>query len=95
MITRNQTWRDAESIAEDAFFELGDSRLGPRLGRAIEEIQQTLLEYEWRAKTEAGYSRWRDCVHRAAIQMARSGSPPGGMKLSMWSEKWFAGWWHI
>ena len=92
MITRSQTWRDAESIAEDAFFELGDPRLGPRQGRAIEEIHQTLLEHKWRARTEAGYSKWRDCVHRAAIEMARSGQAPGGARLSMWCERRLAEW---
>ena len=92
MITRNQTWNDAKSIAEAAFSELGDPRLGPRLGRAIEEIYQTLLEHKWRAKTEAGYSRWRDCVLQAAIEMARSGSSPGGARLSMLSERRFVGW---
>ena len=90
-MTQNQVRSDAESIAEAAFFELGDRRLGPRLGRAIEEIQQTLLEYKWRAKTEAGYSRWRDCVLRAAIEMARSGSSPGGARLAMLSERLFVG----
>ena len=91
MTTLGQVRSDAEFIAQVAFFELGGPRLGPRLGRAIEGIQQTLLEYEWRAKTQAGYSSWRDCVHRAAIEIARSGNPPGGARLAKLSEKLFVG----
>ena len=90
-MTQNQVRSDAEFIAEDAFLKLGDPRLGPRFGRATEEIQQTLLEHEWRVKTEAGYSKWRDCVHRAAIEMARSGNSPGGARLAMLSERLFVG----
>ena len=91
MITQSQLWRDAESIAEDALFELGDSRLGPRLQMATERIAEVLYEYQWRARTETEYARWLECVHRAAMEMVRSGQMPGGARLSMWAERQFVG----
>ena len=92
MITRNQTWRDAESIAEDALFELRDPRRGPRLQMATERIEEILLEYKGRTRTETEYTRWLKCVRQAAMEMARSGQLPGGARLSMWSERRLARW---
>ena len=92
MIAQSQTWRDAESIAADALLEMGDPRLGPRLQMATERVAEVLFEYQWRARTETEYDRWRKCVRRAAMEMARSGQMPGGARLSMWAERRFAGW---
>ena len=89
MITRSQTRRDAESIAEDALCELRDLRRGPRLQMATERIEEILLEYQWRAKAETEYGRWLESVRRASMEMARSGQLPGGARLSMWSERRF------
>ena len=92
MITQSRTWRDAESIAKDALFELGDPEPGPRLQMATERVAEVLLEHKWRARTETGYAKWRECVYQAAMQMARSGQLPGGPGLSMLSERMFAPW---
>ena len=54
MTIRGQLWRDAESIADDALFELRDPRRGPRLQMATERIAEVLLEYEQRGGTETG-----------------------------------------
>ena len=91
MTTGSQMWRDAESIAEDALFELGVPRLGPRLQMATERILEVLLVYRRRARTDAEYARWFKCVRWAAIEMARSGRLPVGARLSMLAERRFAG----
>ncbi len=92
MITQSQTWKDAESIASDALLEMGDPRLGARLQMATERVAGVLLEHSWRARNETEYVRWRNCVHRAAIEMARYGQLPGGARLSMWADRLFVGW---
>ena len=91
MITQSQIWRDAGTIAEDAFFELGESWLGPRLEMTTERIAEVLFEYQWRARTETEYARWLKCVRRAAMEMVRSGRMPGGARLSMRAERQFVG----
>lgn len=91
MIARSQTWRDAESIAEEALSQLRDPRRGPRLEMVTERVAEVLSEYRGCSRTETEYARWLECVRRASMEMARSGQLPGGARLSMWSERGFAG----
>ena len=86
MVTQSNVLRDAESIAEDALYELRDMRLGSIM-RTTPRIAEILLEYRWRTRTEAEYANWFECVRQAAIIVARSGQLPGGARLSSLAER--------
>lgn len=90
-MTNNQIWEDARSIAGDALFEAGEPTWGPRLEMTTERVAEILLQCRWRAKSLRDYQRWRNCVTRAAMEMARSGSRPGGAGLEMRSVRLFQG----
>ncbi len=53
----SQTWTAALSITEDVLTQLGDRRHGPRLHMVASRIEDVLLEWQWRARTEADRSR--------------------------------------
>ncbi len=93
MITTRQSQmrRDAESIAREVLIELGDPRLRNRLQTATIQIEDIVSRWQRLGKTETVYARWVECVHWAALQIARSGQLPGGMRLDMLSEKRFIG----
>lgn len=88
----SRTWPFALSIAEDALTWLGDRRHGPVLYRLASQVDEVLREWQWRARTEHDRSRWLECVRISALQMVWSGQLPGGARLSMLSDRRFAGW---
>ena len=82
---------DARDIAEAAMFESGDARRGARLEMATERIAVILIQANWHTKTQEDYERWRQCVHRAALSMARNGESLGGARLERMAEMQFQG----
>ena len=91
MTTKSQIWMDAEYIAREVLVELRDPRLGDILQMATVQIEDIVSRWQRLGKTETVYARWVECVHWAALQIARSGQLPGGMRLDMLSEERFIG----
>ena len=90
-MTNNQILEDARSIAADVLFEVGEPTWGPRLEMTTERIGEVLLQCRWRTKSLRDYQRWRSCVARVAMEMARAGRRPGGAELERRSERQFQG----
>ena len=91
MVSSNRMLSDARDIAEAVLFESGDTRRGARLEMVTERIAEILIQANWRAKTQRDYVRWRQCVHRAAVSLARNGESPGGARLERMAEMQFQG----
>ena len=89
MVNSRQIMRDAEEMAEDAIFESGELPRGARLERASQLIAEILLIGQSRTKTREEYARWRRCVRRAAVFIARNGQPLSGARLQQMTESQF------
>ena len=91
MVSRDLIFKDAGAIAEEAMDLLDEPTWGVRFEMVTEHIEQILDQWRFRAPTHRGYSRWRQCVADAAIDLADSGEYPTGARLEMLSERLFNG----
>jgi hypothetical protein len=91
MVSSNRMLSDARAIAEEALFESGETPRGARLEMATERVAEILLQASWRTKTQQDYARWRQCVHRAAVLMAKNGERRGGARLERMAGMQFQG----